>query len=295
MPTDLDAQRAADRAEAAAETDALLAPFERFPLGDKIREGVPEVELLLGGLVYTHGVHFWYGPPKQGKSLVCRQIALWQYERTGRPTVWVDREMGWLQTAQAFLDMGADADTVDGAIVYLEFPSLTTLTTREQIKVKLANTVNHYNAVGLTFDSAGKELAKLNLDEYSNPDVTKWTESILVPLAKSLDCPVHVIDHTTKAGRGGDGWARGAGEKMGAADLAWNVTSFDPTSKDPKDEEAAGFSRERRGLLELHSRGIDRYGRAPFVHRFYAGGQGVGHDLVLERCDLAELEGEPVL
>jgi hypothetical protein len=122
--------------------------------------------------------------------------------------------------------------------------------------------VEAYEAGGVVIDSIGKQLSHLDLNEYDNPDVLKWTGQVGIPAAKTLARPVLAVDHMSKGANGR--WPRGAGEKMAAADLAWNV------------EKVRDFSVDEVGTIKLQHHGWNRPGRMPAELFFDTGGQGEG-------------------
>lgn len=245
-------------------------------LSEKLGDVVP-IQHLVSGLVYDGGfLHWWYGPPKRGKSMMARYVAAKTYEATGRPTLWIDHEVGWYQTAQAVMDLGM-AERVDDVFAYVDVLGEDTHLPREVAGLRgaIEATVLETNAAAVCVDSAGKQLSTLGFSEDANDEVTRWTSEVLLPVARRCGIPVHVIDHVTKTGRGSDGWARGAGEKIGACDLAWQVTS-------------AGFSQHEAGVIELANHEIDRYGRMPSKMYYAAGGQGENNPLTLAETDEPE-------
>jgi hypothetical protein len=243
---------------------ALRAPdeprFHRFPLHERMRDGIDPPDILVPGLTYREGLHWISGPPKEGKSWIGRYIALETHRNTGQPTVWIDHEAGFKQTAQALGDMGLSPEEVEQVLVYVELPDLHGLQP-SAVKEELSAMVKQYNAAALVIDSAGKQLAALGLDEDRAAEVTRWTAGALIPLTKECGISVLVIDHTPKSDRGRSGYARGSGEKLAAVEVAWTVTS------EP-------FSLDQAGIITLRHRGNDRNGRLPASARFRAGGQG---------------------
>jgi hypothetical protein len=102
----------------------LLA--QRVPLGSLLGDGIPPTPFLdspaLGDrLFYAEAVWIVSGHKKSGKSWALAATAL-DCAKAGRPVVYVDFENGHRMFAKRMLLLGADAETVDEHLHYVELP-----------------------------------------------------------------------------------------------------------------------------------------------------------------------------
>lgn len=249
----------------------------RRSVGQAIREGIPEPEWLLPGLLYAEKIHWWHGEPGGGKTLLMLGLIV-KLINDGRTVMLVDEESGLETTADRLSRLGADPDKLDRHLLYYERPGLTM--SPEDLDA-LFMAAKGYKPGLIVFDSVADLLDQAGLSEDENTEVTKWAKSVLEPLAREYGCAVVCIDHVTKSAEGRGGYARGAGAKKSKADAAWKVT---PTKE---------FNATTIGTIKLEA-DKDRLGRLEPRHTFRIGGDGKG-GIVCEAVDKVEREegGKP--
>jgi hypothetical protein len=213
-------------------TDGEVRPFPTVDLVELAKAGVPEPELLCGGLLYRGGLHALAGPPDCGKSTLAYWWAL-HLLAAGETVVLVDEESGREQVVEKLLDLGGEPHHLE-RLAYVEFPGRGW---DNADRAGLAALLAEQRPALVIFDSSAAFLTLAGWDEDRAPDVTRFYK-LLLDAARSSGAAVLIIDHVTKDGANG-GYARGSGAKKANVDVLLMVDPVRP------------FSRQQDGLLKL--------------------------------------------
>jgi hypothetical protein len=243
--------------DAESETTEPGEIAHRIDLGELVREGVPDPEWLLPGLLYRGQIHWWHGEPGDGKTFLLLGLA-YQLCQQGRKVLWLDEESGQVQTARRLQSYGAEPEVLTERFLYHSRPGLTLDPADLDA---LFRTVAEDRPDMVVLDSVADVLGQAGLDEDSNVDVTRWVKAVLEPLKFEYGCTVVAIDHVTKSKDSRGKYARGAGAKKSKTDAAWKVIKVKE------------FGVSRVGLIRLES-DKDRDGWLEPKLAFRIGGQG---------------------
>ena len=244
----------------------------RIDLGALVRDGVPDPEWVLPGMLYRGQIHWWHGEPADGKTIMLLGLAV-KLINEGQTVLWIDEESGQVQTARRLQAYGADPDILTKRFIYHSRPGLTLdpadldalFRTAAEVKPDL-----------IVFDSVSDLLGAAGLDEDANKDVTAWAKMLLEPLKFEYHSAVVCIDHVTKSKDGRGKYARGAGAKKSKTDAAWKVVKV-------KD-----FGVNRVGLIRLEC-DKDRDGWLEPKLAYRIGGQG--GKIILEPTEAVKAGG----
>lgn len=229
-------------------------------VGQAIRDGVPDPEQIVPGLLYAGMVHWWQGEPESGKSLLLLRIAL-DLVNQGRTVMWIDEESGLTMTADRLARMGANPDKLDEHFFYYESPGMTL---SDEDRMALLQEVEETQPNLVVMDSCADLLTQAGLDEDDNQEITTWYRHILQPLAQRGSAVV-VIDHVVKSKDARGTYARGGGAKKSKTDVAWGLRVESRFALDPP----------KIGVIEL-TINKDRLGRMPGRVTYNIGGKTDG-------------------
>lgn len=191
----------------------------RVDLGTLVRDGVPDPEWVLPGLIYRSQIHWWHGEPGSGKTIMLLGIC-YELCKQGRKVLWLDEESGQVQTARRLQGFGADPQVLSDRFVYHARPGITLDPADLDA---LFRTVSEEQPDVVVIDSVADVLGQAGLDEDANRDVTAWAKAFLEPLKHEYNAAVIAIDHVTKSKDSRGQYARGAGAKKSKTDGAWKV------------------------------------------------------------------------
>jgi hypothetical protein len=210
-------------------------PLDRFDLGAVMRTGVPEPELLVGGLLYRGAVHIINGQPEAGKTTV---IAWWIRELfdAGLPVMYLDEESGVELMAEKLLAVGVTPDQVDKLLHYFPFPGRTW---DDADLNALHEQLDHVRPALLVGDSMSAMLASADKDENVARDVRRFAQKVLVEPARQYGHAALITDHLAKRNDPKDPHGRGSGDKLAAVDVTYRL------------ESVSSFDRARSGVVRL--------------------------------------------
>ena len=243
---------------------------QRVKLGGLLRDGIPPLSYLesptLGdGLFYRDAVWIVSGHKKSGKSWAMAATSL-DCARAGRPVVYVDMENGSRLFATRMLLLGADAETVDELIHYVELPRNLAI---GRLRDDLEQVAAALPGAFVVMDSLRGLMARLSAGrrEPLNPNSHQDVEAVCAPLndaAKTCGLTVGIIDHAKKGGSDSDEYSTaGAGAKEAAVDAVYFWTKVEK------------YNREQAGLVKIAATS-DRQGGLDFERFYRVGGQGDG-------------------
>jgi hypothetical protein len=185
-------------------------------LGDIMRDGSPEQEMLVPKVLAKASHHIIYGQKEASKTwlllVAARRVML-----DGGHVVWVDEEMGRNSFTSRLVSLHLDPELVDERFTYVEFPMLD-LSGRRLALWRMMLEV-HKPAL-VVVDAQTEVLATADLNENSGTDVAKWHMGYMAP-AMALGTTTVVIDHT---GHEAQGRARGSGHKGAQSKVELEVT-----------------------------------------------------------------------
>lgn len=242
----------------------------RVDLGALVRDGVPEPEWLIPGLIYQAQIHWMQGEPASGKTLLTLAL-LYRYCEGGGTVLWLDEESGQIQTARRLQALGADPDVLSARFLYHARPGLSLDPADLDALFRL---MAEEKPQVVVIDSVSDSLGQASLDEDANGDVTRWAKQFLEPLKFTYGASVIAIDHVTKSKDSRGKYARGAGAKKSKTDAAWKVVKV------------TDFGVGRMGLIRLEC-DKDRDGYLPPKVAFRIGG-GPDNRIVVDQVDLIE-------
>jgi len=223
-------------------------------LADLDESALPPV--LVSGLLVAGQAHWYMGHPESGKSTLALYVAR-EVMSDGMHVIWVDWEMGKMQAKRRAKAVGiTDADLRE-RFHYTAYPAKLGAALGEGAAA-LHHDLERWPDALVVFDSCSKALSAAGLDENSNPDVTKWTTTVVSPL-REVGATTLVVDHVTKGATRSQPYARGAGSKLADTDVEFYV------------EAEEKFSRTQAGTLRL-TKHKDRESMLPdFTQRFSIG------------------------
>lgn len=242
-------------------------------VGQAIRDGIPDPEQIVPGLIYAGMVHWWQGEPESGKSLLLLGVSL-SLVGQGRTVMWIDEESGLTMTADRLSRMSADPDKLDEHFFYYESPGVTL---SEEDRTALIQEVEEIQPDLVVMDSCADLLTQAGLDEDDNQEITTWYRHVLQPLAQR-GAAVVVIDHVTKSKDTRGTYARGGGAKKAKTDVAWSVAVESRFALDPP----------KLGILSL-TINKDRLGRMPGRVVYKIGGTADGRTHLKRQDDDGQL------
>jgi hypothetical protein len=194
--------------------DKGCSMLRRTPLGDAIRDGVPEPEELERDILLKGQAHQIFTKKEQGKTWVALWLIKQAYER-GQTAVFFDMENGKRIISERLQELGV-GDDADEYIHYYDYPSLDM--SRES-RAEYEALLDELKPELIIFDSWLGFLGKCGFDENSNTDVVKWADAY-VKAAKARDCTVVILDHipyeTSQR-------SRGASRKGDEVDVQWRL------------------------------------------------------------------------
>jgi AAA domain/Primase C terminal 1 (PriCT-1) len=220
-------------------------------IGQLMRDGIPNPEILVPDLVYAGQIHQVWGAPGKGKSIHALYVAL-QVAEQGKNVLYIDQENARRIQALRLQDMGGDPDMISRHFHLFSFPGLTT--DKEDL-ARLQKTVERINPALIVFDSWVSFLGIDGLDENSSNDIGYWISAVCRPLQND-DRAFWVLDHTPREGD----HPRGSSAKEGQVDVSY------------KYQRVEDFDRDCLGsvMIKVHK---DREGRMPFKQKYVMGGQ----------------------
>ena len=227
-------------AEVDLEADADDEPDDDTPflgfvdLGEVMRRGVKQPEMLVPNLIVRGHFQSWYGMKECGKTWVLAATVA-DLLRGGKTVVWVDKEMGRESLAERFAILGVPADVLSERLVYLEYPVLDESRAARRRWEWMLDVIDPALIVA---DAQMELLADANLNENLTADVLRWLSWYFEP-ARKRGITFLMLDHT---GHESQGRARGASGKGQAAKVELEFT------KEGK------FDRERTGLIKVTRR-----------------------------------------
>lgn len=219
------------------------APLEEVSLAAMVRDGVPDPELLCGGLLYAGGLHCISGPPDCGKTSLVLWWAL-QVARKGGAVLLLDEEGGAGITADKLRSLGAEENDVRN-IHYVPFPALRW---KGDDFLRLSATMRAVRPELIIWDSSAAFLAIAGLDENNAADVTKFWSDWLAPCARQIGAAVVVIDHDAKSTEPSR-YARGSGAKLAMTDVMFKLEATVPFTRDSDGTLKMKITKDRRGYL----------------------------------------------
>lgn len=229
----------------------------RRMLGQALRDGVPEPEQLVPGLIYAGMVHWWQGEPESGKSLLLLSICL-DLVHQGHKVMWIDEESGQKMTVDRLSTLNPDSYKVDENFCFYESPGITM---SEEDLHRLRTTVEEENPSIVVMDACADMLTQAGLDEDDNQEITTWYRHMLQPIAQRGSAVV-VIDHVVKSKDARGTYARGGGAKKSKTDVAWAL----------RVESRFALKPPKIGTIELKIN-KDRLGRLPGRVTYKIGGK----------------------
>lgn len=222
---------------------AEAGPLAEVSLLAMVRDGVPDPELLCGGLLYANGLHCISGAPDCGKT----SVALWwalQTAREGGVVLILDQEGGPEVTADKLRTAGATAGDV-AKIHYVPDPSLSWT---DADNLRLSATLREVRPDLVLWDSSAAFLAIAGLDENDAADVTRFWSAWLIPCARELGAAVVVIDHDVKSSEASR-YARGSGAKLAATEVMMKLEVVTPFTRTQDGMLRLKVTKDRRGWL----------------------------------------------
>lgn len=217
--------------------------YEALDLAAWLNGDHPEPTLFgSGNVLYRPALIAIMGEPASGKSFLCLNWAL-DVMKTGQNVVWLDEEAGPRDTIAKLINLNADTTILEKHFKYLKPETRNLIVEAEEFRLFVQQ-----NAPGLVVvDSAAAVLANSGVNENDNSPVGAFMNKVLLPLVKDLEIPTLIIDHKTKNSPGSD-YARGAGSKLGVADLALNVEVKRSFNKDQSGEIRVKINKDRTGM-----------------------------------------------
>lgn len=189
-------------------------------------------------LVYPGLLHWLYGPPGRGKSLIAALLCV-QVLNRGGTCGYLDWEGNRAMMGDRLRALGARAEDVAERFFYARPGNL------EPHKEWLADQAAGWDLC--VYDGTARALAASGRDEERNPEVLAWMEAVITPVTEA-GCAAVMLDHVTNDPMSRDR-PRGASAKMGeVSGAAWELRSGTP------------FNRGTAGFAKLIQR-KDREGR----------------------------------
>ncbi len=246
-----------DRHYAALASDAGSSwepvDLHEYVFGD-IDELVPEFLTREDGksLLYPGCTHSIHGETGSGKSWLI-QFAIAQVLETGGAALYVDYESTPSPIIKRLRRLGVTQDALKAGFTYVrpkQSPDALDID-----RVAFAGLLASRYDVAV-IDGANISLALCGLNPNAAPDVAKWHDLILLPIAEKTNAATVAIDHVPKSNER-NGFAFGSQHKMaGLTGSAYTVEKVEP------------FGRGRKGIATLRVGSKDREG---YVH-------GIGHN-----------------
>jgi len=228
----------------ASSPDDQARPFPQVDLAAVARAGVPQPQLLCGGLLYRGGLHSLTGPPDAGKSMLLYHWTL-VLLGAGERVLLLDEESGREQVTEKLLALGATPQLLE-RLAYVEFPArLWDAADRRG----LGQLVAELQPALIGVDSAGAFLAQAGLVENDAGDVTCFYKGVLLPIARDHQTAVVVLDHLTKDADNGR-YARGSGAKLQLVDVALRRDPVTPFTRASSGVLTLHVTKDRRGYLD---------------------------------------------
>jgi hypothetical protein len=244
-----------------SETVAATSHLRRTPLGNALREGVPEPEELEPEILLKGKAHQIFAPPTSAKTWVAVWLITRVLER-GHSVMFLDIENGKRIISERLQGLEVSADDVDRHLYYYDFP---TLGISPDDTAAYRNEMDEVKPDLIIFDSWIGFLAAAGLDENSPTNVEEWASEYVLPV-KARGSTVIILDHVPHdANR-----SRGATRKKDVVDVQWS----------PK--KVQDFDRSSVGYVQL-TREKDREAWLPQRVGFSVGGTEEG--FIMERSE----------
>jgi hypothetical protein len=246
-----------DRHYAALASDAGSSwepvDLHEYVFGD-VDELVPEFLTREDGksLLYPGCTHSIHGETGSGKSWLI-QFAIAQVLETGGAALYVDYESTPSPIVKRLRRLGVTQDALKAGLTYVRPKQSPDALDIDRVAFAGLLTSRYDVAV---VDGANISLALCGLNPNAAPDVAKWHDLILLPIAEKTNAATVAIDHVPKSSER-NGFAFGSQHKMaGLTGSAYTVEKVEP------------FGRGRRGIATLRVGSKDREG---YIH-------GIGHN-----------------
>lgn len=234
------------RSSALTGTAGTGRDVESQSLARMFTDGMPEPEMLAGGMLYRTGVHMLSGAPDTGKTTLSLSWAL-EVIRAGHRVMFIDEEGGPRIVARRLADLGATPEECE-AIDYFPFPgrSKTQWTPAEWRDLNEA--LKAGGPALVLIDSAAAVLAAAGLDENAAADVSVLWHAFTRMSRSKHGCAVVVIDHLAKNAEDSR-YSRGSGAKLAASDVAYRLDMLKPFSRQDDGLVRVIVTKDREGYL----------------------------------------------
>lgn len=179
------------------------------------------------GLLLTGKTHVWEGDSGIGKSLAAMAVSA-DLIREGSKVMYLDHENGPRRVAERMASLGVGAAALEDRFFYYYAPDMSPQAFAEELE--------RVEPALVVFDSLIGFLAVEGIHENDNAALRRWATDYPMA-AKRRGTTTLTLDHTTKAGN----QSRGAGDKMAAVDVRFNVVAVS----------GKGFDRRKAGQIRF--------------------------------------------
>ncbi|MGK2965523.1 MAG: AAA family ATPase [Tepidiformaceae bacterium] len=226
------------------ETGEIVEPTwgGRVLVGRAIRDGIPQPDWVIDGVLVAGHVFLVYGKPGSGKTMLTLGFVA-ELVKRGQRVLFVDEEGGIGIVGARLAAMGCPPDALDEYLYYFPFTAPT---------LKEAEEFERYVAwvrpAMVLFDSFGAMLSVAGLKENENSEIGLWMTAIPVRLARLYGACVVLIDHVTKDTANLE-YSIGGGMKKRTSDFQWLVTKTAEFDQETLGQVKLQKSKDRLGIL----------------------------------------------